>query len=246
MDDRATAGFASNIGARERGDAGALTAMLRRELLSNRWQSGDRLPTERELGARHGLARNTVRRALQALESEGLICRYVGRGTFKALGAALAPDVMELTSIAGASPADVLECRLVFEPEFAPLVVARASQADLDRMDECVRNADDAADVAGFEVWDAALHDAIAVATRNQTMIAMARALARIRLQAEWGQLKARSMTAERRTRLQTEHRAIIDAFRHRDKAGARARLREHILHVRAYMFAEEPDCPAK
>jgi len=231
---------------RERGDAETLRAALRRELLSDRWQGGDRLPTERELGERHGLARNTVRRALQALEGEGLILRHVGRGTFKATGTALAPDVMDLGGIAGASPADILECRLAFEPELAPLVVARASEADLDRLDECLRNADAAEDVAGFEIWDAALHDAIAVATRNQTIIVVARALARVRLQAEWGQLKARSMTAERRARLQEEHRAIIEAFRCRDKIRGRARLREHILHVQAYMFGEDADWPAK
>lgn len=231
---------------RERGDAETLRAALRRELLSDRWQGGDRLPTERELGERHGLARNTVRRALQALEGEGLIVRHVGRGTFKATGTAPAPDVMDLGGIAGASPADILECRLAFEPELAPLVVARASEADLDRLDDCLRNADSAEDVAGFETWDAALHDAIAVATRNQTIIVVARALARVRLQAEWGQLKARSMTAERRARLQEEHRAIIEAFRCRDKIRGRARLREHILHVQAYMFGEDADWPAK
>ena len=224
---------------RERGDAESLRATLKRELLSNRWQSGERLPTEREFGERYGLARNTVRRALQALESEGLIIRHVGRGTFKATGAVSAPNTTDFQGIDGASPADVLECRLVFEPELAPLVVARASQADLDRMEECHRNADAAMDVAGFEIWDAALHDAIAVATRNQAMIAVARALARVRLQAEWGQLKARGMTSERKTALQAEHRAIIEAFRHRDKTDARTKLQRHILHVQAYMFGE-------
>lgn len=239
MDDGPATELALPGGVRDRGDAESLRAALRRELLSSRWQDGDRLPTERELGERHGLARNTVRRALQALEDEGLIIRHVGRGTFKAAGAVSALGAMDFREIEGASPADVLECRLVFEPELAPLVVARASQADLDRMEECVRNADAAEGVAGFEAWDAALHDAIAVATRNQTMIAVARALAKVRLQAEWGQLKARSMTAERKAVLQAEHRTIVEAFRRRDKADARANLRKHILHVQAYMFGE-------
>ncbi len=224
-------------GARERGDAESLRLMLKRELLSSRWQDGERLPTEREFGERFGLARNTVRRALQGLEDEGLITRHVGRGTFKSAGAVSAPDPMALEMIAGASPADVIECRLAFEPELAPLVVARASQADLERMAECLRQADLAEDVAGFEMWDAALHDAIAVATRNQAIIAMARALAKVRLQAEWGQLKTRSMTPERKADLQVEHRAIVGAFRRRDTADARARLRNHILHVQSYMF---------
>ena len=221
--------------ARGRGDADSLRATLRGELDAGRWRRGERLPTERDFSERYGMARNTVRRALRALEDDGLIVRHVGRGTFRAH----APTPEPVENIFGASPADVLECRLIFEPELAALVVARARQADLDRMEECLREAERSADVAGFEVWDAALHDAIAVATQNETVIAVARSLARVRLQAEWGQLKARYMTAERKAALQSEHRAIIDAFRARDKASARARMREHVLHVQAYMFGE-------
>lgn len=75
---------------------------------------------------------------------------------------------------------------------------------------------DAAGDLAGFEACDAAFHDAIAVATHNQTVIAVARTLARVRLQAEWGQLKARSMTPERKVALfgwmqrQDLHQALV------------------------------------
>ena len=238
MDDGLALGGGLPATARERGDANRLQAALRRELASGRWREGERLPTERAFGEQYGLARNTVRRALRDLEAEGLIVRHVGRGTFRAGGSAM-PTSSEFKGIEGASPADVLECRLVFEPGLAPLVVARASHADLDRMDACLRGADAARDVAGFEAADAAFHDAVAVATHNQTVIAVARILARVRLQAEWGQLKARSMTPERKAALQAEHRAIVEAFRRRDRTDAGGRLREHILHVQAYMFGE-------
>ena len=223
--------------ARGRGDADKLRVALERELRSDRWRDGEQLPTERAFGERYGVARNTVRRALQALEDEGFVVRHVGRGTFKAAGGALPSPMLGPEGLDGASPADVLECRLAFEPELAPLVVARASQADLDRMEECLCGAEASQSVAAFEAWDGALHDAFAVATHNQAVIALARALARVRLQAEWGELKARSMTPERKADLQVEHRAIVDAFRRRDAADARTRLRGHILHVQSYMF---------
>ena len=43
---------------------------------------GARLPTESELVARHGLSRQTVRRAFQDLVAEGVVYRVPGRGTY--------------------------------------------------------------------------------------------------------------------------------------------------------------------
>jgi DNA-binding FadR family transcriptional regulator len=221
-----------------RGDAGTVQRLLERDLLADRWRDGERLPTERELCGQFGVARNTVRRALDALEAQHLIVRHVGRGTFKAAPPiARAVDGMRDASINAIGPADVTECRLLFEPELAALVVARASGADLDRMTECLAGLEAAEDVAGFELLDNALHDAIAVATHNQAAIAMTRALARVRQDSEWGTLKALGMTPERKAALNAQHRAIGAAFRDRDRLAARRLLREHILFVQSYMF---------
>ena len=227
--------------AKDRGDAEQLRKMLERDLRSDRWKVGERLPTERELGQRFGVARNTVRRALEALEGTGMIVRHVGRGTFRS-GAPddeTVPIAINLPEADALSPADVIECRLLFEPGLATLVVARASHADFERMDECLRNADSATSVPEFELWDAALHDAIAAASRNEALISVSRSLARVRRQAEWGRLKSSKMTPARMAALQVEHRGIVDALRARDKDAAREGLRAHIRHVQRYMFEE-------
>ena len=215
------------------GGAARLRDALARDLREGRWQPGEKLPTERAFGAQYGVARNTVRRALDALEAEGLIRRHVGRGTFAALPQA-APVAEEALS-----PSDVVECRLLFEPEMISLAVARASRADIDRMAECLQGTDEAADLAGFEHWDAALHDAFALGTHNGAVIAMSRALARVRARTDWGQLKARGNTAEHRAVLQAQHHAMLDALRRRDRAEARRVMREHILFVQGYMFGD-------
>ena len=224
---------------RPRGDASKLRVLLERDLLSDRWHSGERLPTERELCTQYQVARNTIRRALQALEDRKLIVRQVGRGTFKSDASdATHADPFDVDSEAF-SPADVIECRLFFEPELVPLVIARATKADLDHMSECIKQADASASLAEFERWDGALHDAIAAATHNHAAISIARSLAKVRQNAQWGILKARSMTPERQSKLRADHRAIVAALRDRDPARARALLREHLLHVRAYMFGD-------
>jgi len=229
---------------RERGDAERLRQRLAQDLQSGRWQPGEKLPTERSLGEQYGMARNTVRRALDALAAEGLIERHVGRGTFRTgsagQGASAASAMDALPDTESFSPAEVVECRLAFEPELVALAVSRASPADLARLEECLRRAGAAADLPEFEHWDGALHDAIAVATHNGAAIALSRSLARVRLQAEWGALKARGATPARRAALQRQHGAIIAALRQRDRAAARRAMREHILYVQAYMFGEE------
>jgi DNA-binding FadR family transcriptional regulator len=227
-------------GARRRGDSVTLRALLEQDLRAGRWREGERLPTERELSAHYDVARNTIRRALAILEEGNLIVRHVGRGTYRAGGdLGVKSDPFEAESIEKFSPADVVECRLIFEPGLAPLVVARATKADLDRMAECLRHAELSSSLIEFERWDAALHDAIAAATHNQAAISMSRSLAKVRQQAQWGILKARSMTPERKAKLHEEHRAIVSAISNRDQSQAHAVLRAHLLHVRSYMFGE-------
>ncbi len=55
------------------------------DILTGRLQPGSRLAPERELGARLGVARNTLRRALAALDSKGLI-QARGRGGWVVVG----------------------------------------------------------------------------------------------------------------------------------------------------------------
>ena len=55
------------------------------DILTGRLKAGSRLAPERELGARLGVARNTLRRALSALDAKGLI-QARGRGGWVVVG----------------------------------------------------------------------------------------------------------------------------------------------------------------
>jgi GntR family transcriptional regulator, arabinose operon transcriptional repressor len=57
---------------------------LRHLILSERWVSGSRIPSESQLTQHFNISRSTVRLALQQAEIEGLIERVAGRGTFVA------------------------------------------------------------------------------------------------------------------------------------------------------------------
>jgi GntR family transcriptional regulator len=63
-----------------------LREALRSEIAAGIYPDGTRLPTESELVARHGLSRQTVRRAFQDLVAEGVVFRVPGRGTYASEG----------------------------------------------------------------------------------------------------------------------------------------------------------------
>ena len=79
-----------------------------------------RLPTERELSDKTGAPRRLIRRALAALEAEGLIWRRQGKGTFA--GQPVEPVSALAAEISDSSePVEVMEARLCIEPEIAAL-----------------------------------------------------------------------------------------------------------------------------
>lgn len=61
-----------------------LKKILEQEVGTGRWEPGDRFPSEPEICQHFDLSRTTVRQALAELESEGVIRREKGRGTFVA------------------------------------------------------------------------------------------------------------------------------------------------------------------
>ena len=59
-----------------------LETILRKRISSGELARGDRLPSEEALAKEYSLSRITVRQALSSLESDGLIVRKRGKGTF--------------------------------------------------------------------------------------------------------------------------------------------------------------------
>ena len=59
-----------------------LASILRGQIKSGELPPGRVMPSETTLMQEHGLARGTVRKAVDALAEEGLVNRVQGRGTF--------------------------------------------------------------------------------------------------------------------------------------------------------------------
>jgi DNA-binding FadR family transcriptional regulator len=130
-----------------------------------------------------------------------------------------------------------MSARLVLEPALIEMVIGHATAADFERMEDCNLHAEAASTLEEFEKWDAALHEAIAEAAHNGFISGVFRLMNEVRSQGEWGVLKRRSATPERRVEYQAEHRALVAALRERDAVRARELCLAHLVHVRVNML---------
>ena len=197
--------------------------------------AGGKLPTERELAKRFAVPRNAVRKMLAQLEAEGVIMRRVGRGTF--LVNVASADGAAAGAATHISPGELMEARLRIEPAITELIVTNATSADFDRMEMCLDKAERAATLDEFELWDAALHEAMASATHNRFVIRILAIVTAVRRQSEWGKLKDRIVTPERRLKYQAEHRAIVSALKDRDEVRAKDAVATHLQHAWRNLF---------
>jgi DNA-binding FadR family transcriptional regulator len=217
--------------------ADTIESELRQRIGDGFWAAGARVATERDLAVEFGAARNTVRRALTALVDEGLLVRQVGRGTFVRAGSRPAGGNQLAFRLREASPAEIMEVRMVIEPQIAALAATRASSSEIQAIEDVLRQSLMAKGLAEFEQWDARLHLALVLAARNPLLADLCRAINEARNQPQWYSLKKRSVTPERRALYDRHHSAIVAAIRSRHAEQAAEAMREHLRCVNSNLF---------
>src|SRR5690606_6258298 len=158
---------------------------------------------------------------LQGLRDRGFIVQRVGSGTFVADAPPLAsPDPARrgpVLHVPAVSPTDVMEARLLLEPQLVDLIVNHATVEDFDQLETCCERAEQAATLDEFERWDSQFHERMALASHNPLFVSVFRLIAEIRNSGEWGVMKKKVLTPRRRVTLQEEHRSIVAALKRRD-----------------------------
>jgi GntR family transcriptional repressor for pyruvate dehydrogenase complex len=210
-----------------------LAVLLAAQVENGALQPGDRLPTEQQLAASHGVSRTVVREAVHQLKSRGMLLSRQGSGVFVAVPAenqplAFDPSVLESVD----AVVHVVEVRRVLEGEIAALAAQRATRAQIAGLKRAL-TAIDAAVSEGRDgvAEDLAFHRAIGEATGNPQF---SRLLAFLEQYLREGMRITRGNEARRKDfmeQVRHEHRAMVEAIAARDPAAARRRATEHITH---------------
>ena len=207
---------------------------LQTRIAAGEFPVGERLPTERDLASAYGVSRTCVREALLAMEIAGLVAIRVGAGVFvlaPEVPAAPAPEVRADQH----APSEILEARLVIEPEIAALAAQRASDGELEAIGNAIElMREEHRMAAETERGDREFHRTIAAAARNGLLHDM---LAEIWSEMNaplWQALQAHIRSPLLRLKWIEDHEAIHAALLARDRRRARATMKGHILQVRA------------
>jgi DNA-binding FadR family transcriptional regulator len=190
-----------------------------------------RVPPERELCEALGVSRGELRKALAILEQEGELWRHVGKGTF--LGARPAQELSSVAAIAHrTNPGEVMQARLLIEPQIAGEAALNATAVDIAGMGQCIKGAQEALSWRHYESWDNRLHRAVAEAARNTVLLALFDTLNAVRRAVVWGRLRQQPERPPADHHSFAEHRTIVEAIAERDRPAAAAAMRRHLETV--------------
>jgi len=210
-------------------------------ITSGRLKPGDRLPAERELAQILKVGRSTVREAIRAMESLGLLRVRAGEGTFLV---AATPDDSEVGSVPEAllrswdGQHKLFEVRRVIEPDLAAFAARRATPEQIVTMRAVLGDQEEEIRQGGNGMKaDTAFHYLLANAAGNEVLVRIMDSLMD-RLQ----ETRAHSLRAEGRpAQSLKQHRAILTAIESRDAKAAEKRMLAHLRGMENLAFHAQP-----
>lgn len=214
-------------------------AALQALIAAGSYSPGDRLPSERELIGNLGMSRNTLRRALDALERDGAIWRHVGKGTFVAAhgGNSGTGTLAELSQ--QVTPVQLMRARLSLEPAIAREAAINASDEAVIRVKLARDRTVEATNWDDYEAQDDALHRTVAEATDNVLLLSLFDQMNQVRRAVAWNTVIRSSKRPARNHRSFAEHDNITASIEARDPAAAHEAMREHLGSVSARLYGD-------
>ena len=216
----------------------AVASTLERRILEGSLKAGDRLPPERELAIELGVSRPSLREAIQKLASKGMVQSKQGGGTYvtDALESSFFDPWQEMMGSYPNLREDMLEFRRMLEGQAAEWAAERATDADLQRLDQtfqALQASFQGDDTARRSDAGIAFHQAVGDAAHNVLLGHLSAALLRLmhdNIRLNLGELKTVPAAS---SLLMRQHAAIHTAIAERKPQAARSAAETHIDFVR-------------
>lgn len=199
---------------------------------SGNLKSGDRLPTEAQMGIAFGISRPPLREALKALTLMGVLeSRQGGRYTVTDLSPSrLVAPFNVMLSISDYDVTEHFEARAVVELELIRLSTVRATPEERQRiMQHAVDGKAFYHDPVAFRLLDIEFHQSLNDAADNRLLSALAQGLYDIGLDVR----RLASAVPGNIEKSVSQHIEVAEAVMNKDAMGAVAAYRRHLEHVR-------------
>ena len=206
---------------------------LRQLIQNGEFAIGSRLPAERDLAAKMGVSRPSVREALIALEVEGLIEVRMGAGIF-VIGR---ESMLMLDNAPG--PLEIIRARQLIECELAAVAAHSQDSTLVGDLRETLREMESAIAARTLPIHgDRNFHLRIAQASDNSALQAVVTQLFDERNGPLFTRLGSHFEREATWKQAVNEHSAVIDAIALHDPEMARAAMNNHLDHSHARFSA--------
>ena len=218
---------------------------IKTRITEGQLKSGDQLPPERDLAEKFRVSRASVREALRALESVGLIEIRAGEGTFiKEISVEALIEPLALVILTQREAvAELFEARKILEPPIAGMAARRASREEIQEMEHILE--EQAKEIAAGKtgvLQDAAFHTAIASAAHNRAISRIVSTLMDLLVASREESL----LIPGRPQRSHDDHRRILSAIQARNEAGAGEAMLSHVMAVERLVMQHEGGGPPR
>ena len=206
-----------------------VATQLAEQISEGEWLPGDKLPSETDLCASLRIGRSTLREALKSLAYVGLVQMRPGEGTYVLENTQLLVDRIRTGGVLRTEKElqDVSEARLILETELAAMAAERMEPADLERLEELLKDMERClkGDGREYAALDVDFHLAIAKSSKNQLLHEL---LVPIRGVLQEFIAKSQEMPGIREN-AQEHHAKILAALRQRNPEKAKREIRAHL-----------------
>ena len=196
-------------------------------LYQENYRVGQKLPNELELAERFDVSRGTLRRAVEILQERGILEVRRGSGTYISGRMGLSDDPLGLTLVSDKKRLvqDMLDVRLMIEPETAMLAAERITPSEIRALEEICRKLDAAVEKGeSYYQLDIEFHRFIAGCSRNLVIHSLYPAIVRtILLQESITDVRTGGETSR-------AHREICRAISSHKGSEAAYAMRAHLM----------------